>query len=266
MLPTQSQPASAQPIRPWPADRVERWPIERITPYANNPRLHSDADLDKIGDAILKWGWTMPPLIDEDGNMIAGQARLGAAIRLKLPEIPVIVARGWTKQEKDAYRIADNQLPARAHWDPDLLRGELQELQSAGFDLGLIGFDPDQLETILAALGFSGPTDPDSLPEVPDRPVTGLGDIWELGDHRVGCGDSTNAMYVTPVLAGSKPHLMLADPPYGVMYDPAWRARRNLGGGKLAEGKALNDDRADWREVYALFPGDVAYVWHGGAP
>jgi DNA modification methylase len=152
---------------------------------------------------------------------------------------------------------------ARASWDPEQLRNELRELESAGFDVDLIGFDPDQLETILATLGSSGLTDPDSVPEVLDQPVAGLGDIWLLGDHRVGCGDSTIAVDVASVLAGSAPHLMIADPPYGVSYEPSWRARRKLSRGKLAQGKVLNDDRADWREAYALFPGDVAYVWHG---
>jgi DNA modification methylase len=259
---TQSKPAGETPARPWPADRVERWPIERLTPYANNPRLHSEADLDKIAAAIVNWGWTMPVLADEQGNVIAGQARVGAGIRLRLPEIPVIVARGWSEEEKRAYRVADNQLAARASWDPDLLRNELRELEFAGFDLGLIGFDPDQLETILAELGSSGLTDPDSVPEVPDQPVSRLGDIWLLGNHRVGCGDSTSAANVAPVLSGLEPHLMVTDPPYGVGYEPAWRARRNLSNGTLAQGVVLNDDRADWREAYALFPGDVAYVWH----
>jgi DNA modification methylase len=112
-------------------------------------------------------------------------------------------------------------------------------------------------------LGSSGLTDPDSVPEVPDQPATRRGDLWQLGDHRVGCGDSTSAADVERVLAGSRPQLMIADPPYGVGYEPSWRARRGLSAGKLAQGKVLNDDRADWAEAYALFPGDVAYIWHG---
>jgi hypothetical protein len=263
MFSTQSEPAGAGPTRPWPADRVERWPIERLIPYATNPRLHSEADLDKIADAILKWGWTMPPLVDEEGVLIAGHGRVGAAAKLQLKSIPVIVARGWSEEEKRAYRLADNQLAARASWDPEQLRDELRELDFAGFDLGLIGFEPDQLETILAGLGSSGLADPDSVPEVPDNPVTQRGDVWLLGDHGIGCGDSTSAADVAPVLARSEPHLMITDPPYGVGYDPSWRARRGLGAGNLARGKVLNDDRADWREAYALFPGDVAYVWYG---
>src|SRR5438105_670134 len=103
MLSIQCEPAGAGPTRPWPADRVERWPIERLIPYANNPRLHSEADVDKIAAAILRWGWTMPALVDEEGGLIAGEARVGAAAKLRLKFIPVIVARGWSEDEKRAY-------------------------------------------------------------------------------------------------------------------------------------------------------------------
>jgi len=263
MTSTQAELGNARPTRSWPADQSERWPIERLIPYANNARIHTEADLAKIAASIAKWGWTIPVLVDEDGVLIAGHARIGAAAMLGLTSIPVMVARGWSEGEKKAYRLADNQLAARAIWDPDLLRDELQELDFGGFDLGLIGFDPDQLKTIITGLGSNGLTDPDSVPEVPEQPVTRYGDLWLLGDHRVGCGDSTSPPDVAPVLAGSAPHLMIADPPYGVSYEPSWRAHRGLSAGKLAQGKVLNDERANWRQAYALFPGDVAYVWHG---
>jgi len=254
--------AEASSVR-WPAERIERWPIERLIPYANNPRLHSEADVDKIAASIRRWGWTNPALVDENGTLIAGHGRVAAAVKLKLTSIPVIVARGWSEDEKQAYRLADNELAARASWDFDLLHNELNDLRSSGFDLDLIGFEPDRLEEILAGLGSSGLTDPDSVPEVPDQPVTRPGDVWQLGDHRVGCGDSTSAADVALVLAGSEAHLMVTDPPYGVAYDPSWRAHRGRRAGKLAQGKVVNDDRADWRQAYALFPGDAAYVWHG---
>jgi hypothetical protein len=242
---------------------VERWPVERLTPYANNARLHSAADIDKIAASIRRWGWTMPVLADEDGVLIAGHARVGAAAKLGLTTIPVIVARGWSEEEKRAYRLADNQLTARGNWDPEQLGKELRDLKFGEFDLDLIGFEPDQLEKVLRNLGSNGRTDPDSVPELPDQPVTRAGDVWLLGDHRVGCGDSTSAADSSEILRGSQPHLMVTDPPYGVGYDPAWRVERNHSAGKLAQGKVLNDDRADWREAYALFPGDVAYVWTG---
>jgi len=111
-----------------------------------NPRLHSEADLDKIAASILKWGWTNPALVDENGTLIAGHGRVAAAAKLKLTSIPVIVARGWSEDEKQAYRLADNELAARASWDTDLLRDELRLLQFSGFDLDLIGFEPDRLQ------------------------------------------------------------------------------------------------------------------------
>jgi len=167
--------------------------------------------------------------VDEQGVLIAGHGRVAAAAKLGLMvPIPVIVARGWSEEEKQAYRLADNELAARGSWDPDLLRSQLRDLKFSGFDLDLIGFEPDRLEEILAGLGSSGLSDPDSVPDVPDQPVTGPGDVWLLGDHRVGCGDSTNAADVEPVLAGAQPQLMVSDPPYGVGYDPSWRARHRV--------------------------------------
>jgi ParB-like chromosome segregation protein Spo0J len=199
-----SRAAAASPTRPWPAKRVEQWPIERLTPYANNPRLHSAADIDRIAASILKWGWTNSVLVDENGVLIAGHGRVAAAAKLGLTiPIPVIVAQGWSEEEKQACRLADNELAARGSWDLDLLRGELGDLKFSGFDLALTGFEPDRLDEILAGLGSSGLSDPDSVPNVPEQPVTRSGDLWRLGDHRVGCGDSTNAASVEPVLGCS---------------------------------------------------------------
>src|ERR1700757_3878684 len=193
MYSTQLEPADAGAKRDWPADKVERWPIQRLVPYANNARLHSAADLDKIGASIRQWGWTMPVLADEDGVLIAGHARVRAAAKLGLTSIPVIVARGWSEAEKRAYRVADNQLAARGSWDAEQLSKELGDLKFDKFDLDLIGFEPDQLDKILGDLGPKGRSDPDSVPELPEEPVSQLGDLWLLGGHRVGCGDSTSA-------------------------------------------------------------------------
>ncbi len=147
---------------------------------------------------------------------------------------------------------------ARASWDPDLLRSELRDLKFNGFNLELTGFEPDRLEDILAGLRSSGLTDPDSTRKYPRTPSLGpaIYGCWEID-----CGDSTSAADVEPVLTGSRPDLMVTDPPYGVNYHPSWR--RCLGSGALAQGKVLNDDRAVWRQAYALFTGDVAHVWHG---
>jgi ParB-like chromosome segregation protein Spo0J len=161
--------AAPSPTRQCPAARIEHWPIA-VDTLCELSRLHSEADLNKIGASILTWGWTNPVLADENG-LIAGHGRLGAAARqLQVTSIPVIVAR--SEEEKQAYRLADNELAARASWDPDLLRGELRDLKFSGFDLELIGFEPDRLEDILAGLGSSGLADPDSTPELSENLVT----------------------------------------------------------------------------------------------
>jgi len=188
--------------RPWPADKVERWAIERLIPYAKNSRTHSDAQIAAIAASIREWGWTSPALVGEDGGLIAGHARVLAARQLGIVEIPVMVAAGWTEAQKRAYVLADNQLAiAGSGWDPELLRLELGELKLTGFDLTLTGFDDIELGSLLADK-TEGLTDPDDAPEAPERPVSQTGDLWLLGRHRLLCGDSTVATGVERVLGG----------------------------------------------------------------
>ena len=250
-------------VTAWPADRVERWAVASLVPYARNSRTHSPEQVDQIAASIREWGWTVPVLVDENSGLIAGHARVMAAKQLGLIEIPVMVAVGWSEAQKRAYVIADNKLAENAGWDDALLRVELTELQALNFDLGTTGFSLDEIAT-LTMDGAGGLTDPDDAPEAPANPVSGLGDVWILGKHRLVCGDATNAADVARALNGVTPALMVSDPPYGVAYDPSWRARAgvNLNAGKL--GKVDNDDQADWSAAWALFPGDVAYVWHAG--
>jgi ParB-like chromosome segregation protein Spo0J len=164
----------------WPADKVERRPIESLTPYARNARTHSDAQVAQIAASMKEWGWTTPVLVDETGTIIAGHGRVLAARKLGLTEIPVMVAEGWTDAQKRAYVLADNQLALNAGWDEDLRRVELQDLQSEGFAVELIGFD--DLEALLAEKS-EGLTDPDEVPEPPAQPVTVEGDVWLLGAY-----------------------------------------------------------------------------------
>lgn len=249
------------PKTAWPADKVERRSVESLVPYARNARTHSDAQVAQIAASISEWGWTTPVLVDETGSIIAGHGRVMAARKLGIAEVPVMVASGWTEAQKRAYVLADNQLALNAGWDTDMLKVELADLDGAGFDVGLIGFSPEELAK-LTADKTEGLTDPDEVPETPANPVTVLGDTWVLGKHRLRCGDSTSADDVAALLAGVSPHLMVTDPPYGVKYDPSWR--NGLDKVKRAQGKVANDDRADWQEAWALFPGDVAYIWHSG--
>jgi DNA modification methylase len=232
-----------------------------LIPYARNARTHSDEQVAQIAASIREFGFTNPVLTDGDNGIVAGHGRVLAARKLGLAEVPVIELAHLTPAQRKAYILADNKLALNAGWDADLLRLELAELQDLGFDLGLTGFDADEIAEFLAE-PTTGLTDPDDIPPLPETPVTRVGDVWILGRHRLACGDCTDPVVVQQVLAGVRPHLMVTDPPYGVAYDPEWRNRAGVSTTRRT-GKVENDDRADWREAWALFPGEVAYVWHG---
>ena len=250
-------------MKSWPADKVERRAIKKLIPYARNARTHSDEQVAQIAASMREWGWTNPILIDEANGIIAGHGRVLAARQLGLTDAPCMVATGWSEGQKRAYVLADNKLALNAGWDAEMLSLEIKGIADLGFDMTLAGFGEDELAA-LSADKTEGLTDPDDVPDAPERPVTVLGDVWLLGKHRIVCGDSTDADTVTKCLNGVAPHLMVTDPPYGVEYDPSWREKAGVADGDYAKGKVLNDDNADWREAWALFPGDVAYVWHAG--
>ena len=246
-------------------DAIETWPLARLQPYAKNAKAHGADQVAKIAASMAEFGWTVPCLVAEDGELIAGHGRVLAATQLGLTEAPVIVLGHLTEAQRRAYRIADNKLTELGTWDEALLSAELQELLAEDFDLSLIGFAEAELEQLLAepAADETGAREgEDEVPDAPEDPVSRPGDLWLLGRHRLLCGDATVATDVDRALGGVAPLLMVTDPPYGVEYDPSWRNRAGAATTKRT-GKVLNDDRADWREAWALFPGDVAYVWHG---
>jgi DNA modification methylase len=240
-------------------------PTADLIPYARNSRTHSDAQVTKIASSIKEFGFINPIITDGKNGIVAGHGRVLAASKLGLKEVPCVEAAHLTEAQKRAYVIADNRMALDAGWDAEMLKVELGDLDAAGFDLSLTGFDLGEIENFLAD-PTEGLTDEDAVPDVPAVPITVLGDVWVMGKHRIRCGDSTVATDVEALLAGVKPHLMVTDPPYGVEYDASWRDDRagKTGATGTAKGKVLNDDRADWREAWALFPGDVAYVWHAG--
>ena len=242
-----------------PALAVDYRSVEALIPYARNARTHSPAQVSLIAGSIREFGWTNPILVDGDNGIIAGHGRLMAAHQLGLDTVPVIELSHLTEAQKRAYVIADNKLAEQAGWDKELLALELGELADLGVDLAGLGFEAAELD----ALFSTGEADPreEETPEVPAVPVSRLGDLWLLGRHRVLCGDATIKADVARLLDGVVPTLMVTDPPYGVAYDPEWR-NREAGRSTRRTGKVKNDDRADWREAWALFPGDVAYVWH----
>ena len=206
-------------------DRIERRPIEALIPYARNARTHSDDQVAQIAASIKEWGWTMPILVDPAGQIIAGHGRVLAARKLGLTEVPVIVASGWTEAQKRAYVIADNKLALNAGWDEELLRLEMGDLQELGFDLDITGFSDDELEALLAPEDADAEPeaeaedDADDVPEAPTAPVSRAGDIWQLGAHRLICGDSTDPAVVAALMAGERAALLFTSPPYANQRD-----------------------------------------------
>jgi DNA modification methylase len=249
---------------------IEHLALDALIPYARNSRTHSDEQVAQVAASIREFGFTNPVLIDGEGGIIAGHGRVMAARKLGLADVPCIRLAHLTEAQKRAYIIADNKLALNAGWDEHMLALEFKELGDLGFDLELTGFGLGDIDELLAALDATpeGATDADETPPVQAEAITKPGDVWLLGKHRIMCGDSTNADAVRTLLGGGMPHLMVTDPPYGVEYDADWRNNALRADGTpiagRAVGKVLNDDRADWREAWALFPGEVAYVWHAG--
>ena len=244
--------------------QIESVSLAKLIPYARNARTHSEAQVAQIAGSIREFGFTNPVLIDAADGIIAGHGRVMAARALGLSEVPCIRLAHLTETQRRAYVLADNRIALNSGWDADMLALELTELRIDDFDLSLLGFDDAELAALLNQ-PTDGLTDPDEVPEPPAVPVAAPGDVWLLGNHRLACGSCTDAHTVEALLAGALPHLMVTDPPYGVEYAANWRDDA-LGGkeGGRATGAVDNDNLADWRDAWALFPGDVAYVWHAG--
>lgn len=242
--------------------RLEYWPPDQLVPSPRNSRTHSDAQIAEIAGSIRAFGFTNPILVDEDGGLIAGHGRLAAARKLGLSQVPVIALHGLTELEQRQLLLADNRIALNAGWDLEMLSLELKDLSTLGADLSVLGFTPRELSDALTAAGAGGLTDEDDVPPPADSSVTRAGDIWCLGLHRLACGDSTDPAVVKALIGDCHPPLMVTDPPYGVDYDPAWRHRAGVNNSERT-GKVRNDERADWEAAWALFPGNIAYVWHG---
>lgn len=247
---------------------IEMLPLADLVPYEKNPRSHPPAQIAKLAGSIREFGFIVPCVIDKNNVIVAGHGRVLGAKEAGLRIAPCIRAEHLSPAQIRAFRLADNRTSQDSQWLDDILKDELAALQELDFDLSLTGFDDREIQSLLvddAELARAEET-----PPIPENPVTVKGDVWVLGKHRIVCGDSTNADDVAKALNGVKPHLCVTDPPYGVEYDANWRneaARTSKGMGNRAlgagaVGKVLNDDRADWTETYALFPGDVIYVWH----
>jgi DNA modification methylase len=252
--------------------RIDYWAIDRLVEYPRNPRKNDKA-IDRMCDSIRQFGFKIPCLVRSDGEVVDGHVRLKAARKLGLTEIPVMLCDEWTPAQVKAFRLMVNRSVTWADWDDELLALELQEIQEADFDLSLTGFDPGEIDALLA---LDDDDRGNAAPPLPESPVSRLGDLWLLGPHRVLAGDATSAEAVARLLGDRKPRLMVTDPPYGIELDSEWRDKAGLNGLGPAEPSYMKkrtaghtetsisgDTRADWSAAFELVPTlEVAYVWH----
>ena len=212
-------------------------------------------------------------LCRSSGEVVDGHLRYKSAKKLEMQELPVVLCDHWTDAQVKAFRLMVNRSVTWAEWDETLLALELQEIQEADFDLDLTGFNPGEIDTLLA---LDDDEKADTAPPLPESPVSRPGDLWLLGPHRVLCGDATSAEAVARLLGDRRPRLMVTDPPYGIELDSEWRDRAGLNGCGPAEASHMKkrtaghtettisgDTRADWSEAFELVPSlEAAYVWH----
>lgn len=199
--------------------QIEFRKLDEVKPYENNPRINDNA-VEAVAKSIKEFGFRQPIVVDSDGVIICGHTRWKAAKKLGLEKVPVHVAKDLTPEQVKALRIADNKTSELSDWNYELLPLELSELQDMNFDLSLLGFDSSELEKLLNGDALKdGLTDPDEVPETPEEPVSKRGDIYQLGNHRLMCGDSTKSDDVKGLMNGSLADLYLSDPPYNVAYE-----------------------------------------------
>jgi DNA modification methylase len=239
-------------------ERIEQWPLARLQPYAKNAKVHGADQVAKLAASMAEFGWTVPCLVAEDGELIAGHGRVLAATQLGLTEAPVIVLGHLTEAQRRAYRIADNRLSELASWDEALLSAELQDLLADDFDLSLVGFSDGELDQLLAFddAGEDGADDGEDVPEPPQDPVSRPGDLWLLGPHRLLCGDATVITDLDRLMAGSRADLCFTDSPYNVDY------AGGVGAEKAGKGRRImNDALGDGFERF-LYDACVSIIAH----
>lgn len=256
--------------------KIEQVAVTALIPYAKNSRTHDDAQVAQIAASIKEFGWTNPILVDGERGIIAGHGRLMAARKLGMAEVPVIELKDLTPTQKKAYIIADNRLALNAGWDDQLLTIELNELLADKFSLDLLGFNADELNALLNPIEINeGLVDEDEVPEPPPEPITKLGDVWILGNHRLMCGDSTQIDQLEKLCNGRPVDMWLTDPPYNVdmtskneMLEKAGKARKDKSSYGIANDSMSDEDfRQFLRDSYiaadiVMKSGAVFYIWH----
>lgn len=241
---------------------IQELPIEALKPYENNPRINDKA-VDAVCKSLTEFGWQQPIVTDGDHVIIIGHTRLKAAKKLGMKTVPCVVADSLTPEQVRALRIADNKTGEIAEWDFNLLPVELRALVDSGYDATLSGFSLEDIGDILAGddIAAEGATDPDTVPEPPKESTSKPGEVYQLGDHRLVCGDATKAEDVRKAMGGDVAQLWLTDPPYNVAYESA--------DGKTIQNDSMEDTAfhdflvaAFKVAVEVIAPGATFYVYH----
>ena len=204
--------------------KIEIADISSIKPYENNPRKLSEKAIEKVAMSLKEYGFRQPIVVDKDRVIVAGHTRFRASKKLGLKQVPISIIDNLTEEQINAYRIADNRTAEESEWDSELLKMEIKELEAKDFKLDLLGFNEDQLNDILFE-EKQGLTDEDEVPEAPEEPISKLGDIWKLGNHRVMCGNSVDYEDVYKLMDNKIANLVNTDPPYGVNYQSNMRTK-----------------------------------------
>ena len=198
--------------------------ISTIKPYENNPRKLSEDAIKKVAMSLKEYGFRQPIVVDKNMVIVAGHTRYRASKKLGLKQVPISVIDNLSEEQINAYRIADNRTAEESEWDNELLKMEIKELEAKDFKLDLLGFNDEQLNNILFE-EKQGLTDEDEVPETPEEPLSKLGDIWKLGNHKVMCGNSVNYEDVQKLMDNKIANLVNTDPPYGVNYQSNMRTK-----------------------------------------
>jgi len=256
-------------------DKIEMLAVTALVPYARNSRTHSKEQIAQIARSIQEFGFTNPVLIDGQGGIVAGHGRVLAAQSIGVGSVPCLRVDWLTEAQKKAYVIADNQLALQAGWDNDILSAEIKELQQDGFALDLLGFSNEDLDSMLGIADEVSGKDPEDCPPPVTDPVSVLGDVWNLGMHRLICGDCTTPTAMAALMDSEMADVCWTDPPYNVAYGDKAEFLNNGDNGRTQRNtsRILNDDMDDasfaqflgdfYRAAFTVMkPGAAIYVAH----
>ena len=199
--------------------RIEMTPVARLRAYERNARIHSRKQVAQIADSIRRFGFTNPVLVSDDNEIVAGHGRVLAARQIGMTEVPVLRLSHLSAEERRAYVLADNKLALNAGWDQGLLALELQALIDLEFDVTVTGFSLAEIDLTLdhaREASVASPDDADLVPPLPEQAATKTGDLWQLGRHRLLCGDARASADVERLVGAGRVDLVFTDPPYNV--------------------------------------------------